>query len=76
MADLDQQLSDSVADGRITTGDAEQAATFREFLRETPHRFVGRADLEAWCARWMPYLTGESDGPESQEESEGVTDGG
>lgn len=84
MADLDQMITDAIADGSMTTGDANEIHAFAEFLRQTPeaavrtaltHRervgprcFPTRKEFETWRTRWLPYLVGLADGPCTPEE--------
>jgi hypothetical protein len=58
MSDLEQQLGDAVADGKITAGDADEVRTFGEFLIES-----GPPDRGQIPRRWLPYALGEADGP-------------
>jgi hypothetical protein len=80
MADLDRQISDRVADGKLSAEDAAMIYTFRDFLAETPQgltktpaagwpvMFASRAAFQAWRTRWLPYLVGLSDGPTTSAE--------
>lgn len=58
MADLDQQLADGIASGRLTDEDAEEVHRFREFLRLANERGVTAmlADPE-----WRAYALGEEE---------------
>ena len=58
MADLDQQLADGIAAGRLTDQDAEEVHRFREFLRLANERGVPAvlADPE-----WRAYALGEEE---------------
>jgi hypothetical protein len=59
LEDLDRQLGDGVADGKISADDADTIRTFGEFLTET-----GPADGKTQIRRrWLPYVLGEADGP-------------
>lgn len=58
MAELDQQLVDAVADGRITDMDAEEVHRFREFLRQTTERGVPAVLADP---QWRAYALGEEE---------------
>jgi hypothetical protein len=58
VADLDQQLADGVASGRLTDGDAEEVLRFREFLRLTTERGVPAMLADP---QWRAYALGEEE---------------
>lgn len=84
MSDIERQLSDGLADGRLTVEDAAQMQTFAQFLVETPKAVKpnlhgqGARDVrecfgdddafDAWRMRWLPYLAGLADGPTTPKE--------
>lgn len=79
VSELDQQLADMLADGRITSVDADEVLTFRQFLRESgppptrtedgkrryppDHPLHDPAARARYLRRWGPYMHGEADGP-------------
>jgi hypothetical protein len=56
--DLEQQLGDKVADGKISVDDADTVRIFAQFLSE-----AGPVNSGTVPRRWLPYLLGEADGP-------------
>lgn len=82
--DLNRQLSDALADGRMTIEDAAPVQTFAQFLAETPKEvkpnlhgqgardvrecFPDADSFDAWRMRWLPYMAGLADGPTTPEE--------
>lgn len=58
VADLDQQLGDALADGRITDEDAAEVLRFREFLRDCNERGVPAVAADP---KWRAYINGEEE---------------
>lgn len=58
VADLDQQLADGIASGRLTDEDAEEVHRFREFLRLAEERGVPAMLADP---RWRAYALGEEE---------------
>jgi hypothetical protein len=81
MSDLEQQLGDRIADGKLTNEDAEAMLIFRDFLQDTPAGMakIGGESPEALFAdrdmtyaerqvKWLPYACGMAEGPSTPEE--------
>lgn len=82
--DLNRQLSDALADGRMTLDDASSVQAFAQFLTETPKGvapglrgqtaadvvecFPSKDAFEAWRSRWLPFVAGLALGPTTPEE--------
>lgn len=60
---VDQQLSDLMADGRITEGDVYEVQTFRRFLAARVPRRPQTPEDKALYRAWLPYMTGQGDPP-------------
>lgn len=58
MTDLDRQLADGVASGRLTDQDAEEVHRFREFLRQVNERGVPAVAADP---AWAAYIRGEEE---------------
>jgi hypothetical protein len=58
VADLDQQIADGIASGRLTNQDAEAVHRFREFLRLTVERGVPAMLADP---QWRAYALGEEE---------------
>lgn len=75
MSDLQDQLDRGLEDDSITLDDAAAVQTFALFLSEAPRPpkpyecgpgFIGPLLVERdFAARWLPYMRGETDGPEA-----------
>jgi hypothetical protein len=69
VSELEQQVADQVAAGRITADDAAAVLTFRDYLRDLSTR---ETDRDAWRAKWAAYAGGLADGPTTPEEFESI----
>ena len=72
MSDLERKIGDAIADGKMSTSDADAVRDFARFLRECgPPHTRDPKQVEAF-RRWLPWAIGEGEPPEEQPVSDPV----